>query len=68
MTTRATDWETWIDVTAPALGLVIEPDWRPEVARFLGLAAGMAATVEAAPLADDRLDLDAVLVLPVEPR
>ena len=57
------DWETWIDAVAPALGLPVEAEWRPGVARFLGLAAGMAAVLEAVDLGDT-LDLDAVLTLP----
>lgn len=56
-------WDTWIDAVAPCLGLAIEPAWRPGVARFLGLAAGMAATLEAVDLGDT-LELDAVLTLP----
>lgn len=61
------DWDAWIDAVAPRLGLVIEPAWRPGVARFLGLAAGMAATLEAVDLGD-HLELDASLVLPEAPR
>lgn len=57
------DWDAWIDATAPVLGLAIEPEWRAGIARFLGLAAGMAATLDAADLGD-HLELDAVLVLP----
>ena len=57
------DWETWIDVVAPTLGLPVEAGWRPGVVRFLGLAAGMAAILEAVELGDS-LDLDAVLTLP----
>ena len=59
------DWETWIDVVAPTLGLPVEAGWRPGVARFLGLAADMAAVLEAVELGDS-LDLDAVLTLPGE--
>lgn len=59
-----TDWETWIGAMAPQLGLPIDPAWRPEVGRFLALAAGMAAVLETVDLGDDHLDLDAVLTLP----
>ncbi len=57
------DWDAWIDAVAPRLGLAVAPEWRPGVARFLGLAAGMAATLDAVELGD-HLELDAVLVLP----
>jgi Protein of unknown function (DUF4089) len=58
------DWEAYLDAVAPAVRLPVDPAWRGGVARFLGLAAEMAATLEAVELADDHLDLDAVLVLP----
>ena len=58
------DWEAYLDAVVPAVGLPVDPGWRGGVARFLGLAAEMAATLEAVELADDHLDLDAVLVLP----
>ena len=58
------DWEAYLDAVAPAVGLPVDPGWRGGVVRFLGLAAEMAATLEAVELADDHLDLDAVLVLP----
>lgn len=60
----ATDWEAWMSTVAPAVGLAIDPAWRPGVARFLELAAGMAATLDTVELADDQLDVDAVLLLP----
>jgi len=62
---QTVDWDTWIDAVAPALGLPVDAAWRPGVARFLGLAAGMAALVEAVELGDS-LDLDALLTLPEE--
>lgn len=62
--TGVTDWDSWIDAVAPALGLGVAPEWRPGVARFLGLAAEMAARLEAVELADDHLELDATLRLP----
>ena len=58
------NWEAYLDAVAPAVGLPIDPDWRGGVARFLGLAAEMAATLDAVELADDQLDLDTLLVLP----
>ena len=57
------DWEAYLDAVAPAVGLPVDPDWRGGIVRFLGLAAEMAATLDAVALADDHLELDAVLVL-----
>lgn len=62
------DAEAVIDAVAPLVGLPMQPEWRPGVARFLGLAGEMAAVLDAVPLADDHLVLDAVLVLPELPR
>lgn len=59
----ATDWNAYLDVVAPAVGLALEPAWRPGVARFLDLAAEMAARLEAVDLGDT-LELDATLILP----
>ncbi len=64
----AADWEPYLDAVAPAVGLSLDPAWRPGVARFLDLAASMAARLEAVDLPDDHLELDAVLVLPELPR
>jgi hypothetical protein len=58
------DWEAYLDAVAPAVGLPVDPGWRGGIVHFLGLAADMVATLEAVELADDHLDLDAVLVLP----
>jgi hypothetical protein len=58
------DWEAYLEAVAPTVGLPVDPAWRSGIVRFLGIAAEMAATLEAVDLADDRLDLDAVLVLP----
>jgi hypothetical protein len=58
------DWEAYLDAVAPAIGLPVDPDWRDGICHFLGLAGEMAATLDAVDLVDDRLDLDAVLVLP----
>ena len=46
----AADWDAYIDAVAPAVGLTLDPGWRPGVARFLALAAGMAARLEAVEL------------------
>jgi hypothetical protein len=42
--------ERYVDATAAALGLPLAPEHRPGVLRFFGLAASMAALVEAVPL------------------
>jgi hypothetical protein len=42
-----------VDVLAPALGLVMEPDMRPQVVTHLEIAARMAALLESFPL-DER--------------
>jgi hypothetical protein len=65
--TGSADWEDWIDAVAPVLDLPVDPAWRPGISRFLELAADMAAVLEGVGLADDRLDLDAVLTLPEDP-
>lgn len=57
------DWNAYVDAMAPAVGLAIAPEWRPGVVRFLGLAAGMAATLATVEFGDT-LELDAVLALP----
>ncbi|TPE53706.1 DUF4089 domain-containing protein [Amaricoccus solimangrovi] len=62
-----TDWETYLDAMTPAVGLTLDPASRAGVIRFLGLAAEMAARLEAVEFAPDALDLDATLALP-EPR
>ena len=64
---RGVNWEAYLDAVAPAVGLPVDPCWRSGIVHFLGLAAEMAATLEAVDLADDYLDLDAVLVLPGAP-
>lgn len=61
-------WDPFIDAAAAAGSLAIAPEWRPGVARFLALAAGMAARLEAVPLPEDHLALDATLHLPELPR
>lgn len=61
------DWEAYVEVMAPLAGLTIEPDWRPGVTRFLGLAASMATRLAAVDLGEDHLELDAVLTLPEAP-
>jgi Protein of unknown function (DUF4089) len=51
--TTPLDAEAWIDATAPALGLAIDPAWRPGVAANLTRMAELADLVLAFPLADD---------------
>ncbi|MBF9033135.1 DUF4089 domain-containing protein [Rhodobacterales bacterium HKCCE2091] len=41
----------YIDAAADLVGLPLRPEWRPGVARFVALAAGMAEVL-------DRVDLD----------
>ena len=64
--TGTVDWDAYVDAMAPAVGLAIAAEWRPGVTRFLGLAAGMAATLAEVELGDDTLELDALLTLPGE--
>lgn len=59
--------EAIIEATAPAVGLQIAPEDRAEVARFLDLAAEMAAVLDAVKLPDDALDLAPVFTLPDSP-
>lgn len=56
--------EAYLDAAAGLLGLTIEPDWRPGVAKFLELAAEMAATLETVELDDGELVLAAVYTPP----
>lgn len=51
--TTSLDPDAWIDATAPALGLAIDPAWRPGVAANLARMAELAELVIAFPLADD---------------
>lgn len=60
------DWDAYLDATAPLAGLALDPCWRAGIARFLGLAAEMAARLEAVDLGDE-IHLDAVLRLPEAP-
>ena len=64
MEATATDWDAYLDAVAPAVGLTVDPVWRPGVTRFLALAATMAARLATVELGDDTLELDATLVLP----
>jgi len=57
------DWEADRRRHGGEVGLPVDPGWRGGIVRFLGLAAEMAATLDAVALADDHLELDAVLVL-----
>lgn len=54
--------EAWLDAAAAALDLPIAPEHRPGVLRYLVLASGFAAEVEALPLAP--LDDSAVNFVP----
>ena len=60
------DREAYIDAASAMLGLEIADAWRPGVARFLALAAGMAELVEAVALDDGALEL-APVYLPPDP-
>jgi hypothetical protein len=57
--------ERYVDATAAALGLPLAPEHRPGVLRFFGLAASMAALVEAVPLSPH--DESALRFEPVPP-
>lgn len=46
-----------LEAMAPALGLAISEAQKPVVLQFLAIAHGMARIVDAAPLADDTLEL-----------
>lgn len=46
-----------LEVMAPALGLTIDEAQKPVVLQFLAIAHSMARIVDAAPLADNSLDL-----------
>ena len=60
----STDLDAWIDAGSAAVGITVAEAWRPGVARFLALAAEMAAVVEAVPLDEAALDLAPVFRLP----
>ena len=47
----------YIDAAAAMVGLTIAPQYREGVARFLGIAAEMAAILERVPLDDGELTL-----------
>jgi hypothetical protein len=59
-----TDHDAYIDAASALLDLEIAGAWRPGVARFLGLAAGMAAILESVELDDGALDLAPVYLPP----
>jgi hypothetical protein len=61
------DPDAYIDAAAAVVGVRIEDAWRPGVARFLDIAAGMAAILDTVPLADDDL-APAPVFLPPEVR
>jgi hypothetical protein len=56
----------YIDAASAVVGVGIDPAWRPGVARFLALAAEMAAVLEAVELDDAEL-APAPVYLPPEP-
>lgn len=56
--------DTYIDAASVVVGLAITEAWRPGVRRFLGIAAEMAAVLEAVPLEDGELALAPVYRLP----
>jgi len=62
MTVR--DLDAWIDSASAVVGLSIAEAYRPGVARFLELAAEMAAVLEAVDLDDSELALAPVFLLP----
>lgn len=53
MTKATFDAEAWIDVAAPALGLIIAPEFRPGVAMNLRRMAEVAQFVMDFPLDDE---------------
>lgn len=56
--------DAYIDAAAALVGLSVAPEDRAEVARFLGLAADMAAVVARVDLDDAELALAPVFRLP----
>lgn len=56
--------ERYVDAAAELLDLPIEAEWRPGVARFLGLAAEMAAILDAVALDEDEIAPAPVFRLP----
>ena len=54
----------YIDAASALLDLRIADAWRPGISRYLGLAAGMAALLEAVDLDDGALDLAPVYLPP----
>ncbi|WP_198670609.1 AtzG-like protein [Oceanicella sp. SM1341] len=58
------DFEAYIDAVSEAIDLPVAAAHRPGTARFLGLAAEMAALLEAVPLDDGELVLAPVFRLP----
>ncbi len=62
-----TNWEAYAEGMAGPVGLVIAPEYRAGVARFLAIAAEMAAVLETVELDDAELDLAPVYSLPESP-
>lgn len=49
------DLDRYVDVAAEVIDLPVAPAWKPEVVRFLGLAAEMAQLLERVALDDAEL-------------
>jgi hypothetical protein len=58
------NWDAHIDATAALIALPVAPERRAGVARFLELAAEMAATLDRVELDDGGLDLAPVFAPP----
>jgi hypothetical protein len=58
------DLDAYIDAASAVMDLPVAEAHRPKVARFLALAAEMAAALEAVPLADDECSLAPVFTPP----
>lgn len=56
MSTSDFDPDSYIQATAPLLGLTIDAERRASVATFLGIAKGMAEILEAAPIPEGTLE------------
>jgi hypothetical protein len=64
VTSVAIEFDAWIDAASAVVDLPIAEAHRPGVARFLALAAEMAATLEAVDLDDGELALASVFRAP----
>jgi len=61
------EWDAYIDAVAAEVGLEITEVQRPGVRQFLGIAADMAAVIQAVPLDDAELALAPVFCPPGVP-